>query len=166
VETPARRELRESAAKRSPTSLVLVALASGCFGAVLCFLLLPSTSTTLPQAQPDAPGSADGALQGAGHAEHAEHAAPPATGVGSSYGVPKFPWPTSTPLPDKISVVIMNWQRPHFVKQTIEQLSTYKAVGEILVWHCHPNTTFTSDIPIVRTIDDPAADRIWGLATR
>jgi hypothetical protein len=51
------------------------------------------------------------------------------------------------------SVVIMNWKRPQNVRQILDRMVNYKAVKEILVWHCNPETVFTYDHPKVSQFD-------------
>ena len=119
--------MRTAVADRMPSTLA-IALLSALLGAVLYAWLSPA-------AVPSAHHAAAAALQGQEPAALAASDGSEAAGgggaggleddlgkplVSASYGVHMFPWPADKPTPDKISVVVMNWQRPHFVKQMIE----------------------------------------------
>ena len=39
-------------------------------------------------------------------------------------------------------MVIMNWKRPANVKQILDAMVNYRAVKEIIVWHCNRDTIF------------------------
>eukprot|EP00959_Pyramimonas_sp_CCMP1952_P438819 9186932-Pyramimonas_sp.AAC.2 len=48
------------------------------------------------------------------------------------------------------SVVVMNWKRVANVRQILDALVTYRAVKEIILWHCNRETIFFYDHPKVR----------------
>jgi hypothetical protein len=64
------------------------------------------------------------------------------------------------------SVVIMNWKRPSNVRQILDAMVQYPAVGEVVVWMCNLETTFTYNHPKVRIIDEPGANDKFGLNVR
>jgi hypothetical protein len=73
------------------------------------------------------------------HAGHAEH---------RSYGVSSNPDRVSgvqrssstSHEPERVSVVMLNWQRPRNVQKIIRKYVQYEVVDEIIVWMCHPDT--------------------------
>lgn len=49
----------------------------------------------------------------------------------------------------KVSVVIMNWKRPHNVHHIVSQMVTYDEVGEIMVMMCNEGSIFNFTHPKV-----------------
>ena len=72
--------------------------------------------------------------------------------------------PTNT----KVSVVIMNHNRPRMLKEStlIQTLSNHPNIDEILLCHSNPQTKFDHDNPIVRNIDAIEANQKYGLSLR
>lgn len=44
------------------------------------------------------------------------------------------------PCPVKVSVVMLNWQRPQNVRKIARTYATYQCIDEIIIWMCHPDT--------------------------
>lgn len=70
---------------------------------------------------------------------------------------------------DKVSVILMNWQRPRNIRDHIlGELVKCPLVGEVLLCHCHPDTVFrchSKQVPI-RHIDYTEENTEVGLAIR
>lgn len=73
-------------------------------------------------------------------------------------------------LPDdfQVSAVLMNHYRPRMIRQSslLPTLLQHKHVGEILLCHSNPNTTFQYHHPKVRNLDAVASNQERGLSLR
>ena len=67
----------------------------------------------------------------------------------------------------KISVVILNFKRPHNLEYSLPKLSKYKYIDEIIVSHGNPNTFVNFDYsPKIRNTKDYELDKLYGAAIR
>jgi glycosyltransferase involved in cell wall biosynthesis len=56
----------------------------------------------------------------------------------------------SSPGKPGLSIVIMNYNRPHNLKKSLPELSALQAVDEIVVAHCHPSYALNDSYPKVK----------------
>lgn len=84
---------------------------------------------------------------------------------------PRFVHPPKVPFLHKdfqVSVVLMNHFRPRMIRESgmLDTLLEHPHVGEVLLCHSNPNTSFTYTHPKVRNIDAVVANAERGLSLR
>lgn len=73
------------------------------------------------------------------------------------------------PYPEKkgkISIIMLNFNRPHNLKKSLMILNTYSIIDEIIISHGKPSTYEEFDFPKVRNIKDFELDKLYGSALR
>jgi hypothetical protein len=66
----------------------------------------------------------------------------------------------------KISVLILNYNRPHNLEKSLPLLSKYKLIDEIIVSHGHPDYYKEFNYPKVKNIKDYKNNEIYGCGRR
>ena len=67
---------------------------------------------------------------------------------------------------EKISVIILNFNRPHNLVKSLKILNEYDRIGEIIVSHGKPSTYVEFEESKVKNIKDFELDKLYGSALR